>query len=284
MTDADALPQGQPRPLGRAGQGLVGARRGPGPRDDARVGVDGRRARAAAGLRGARAGGRHRRGRLPRRRADRARRHADLLRLRARDDHRGAGARRADGDHQRALPPDRRRGDRPARRVARRRAVPLGLHADGRRRGGAAGDAARAQAGRAASRWRRGRARARTRGRRSRARSWSSAGTSSAPIRTRPASSRWARAGTIEEHLEAAGFGEHQVETVDFVFIHPSFDAWIATTRDFASLLPRRARRPARGRARGRDRRDPRARARVRAGGRLGSSLPARSWVAAAAA
>ena len=86
-------------------------------------------------------------------------RHADLLRLRARDDHRRPGARREARDHQRALPPDRRREHRPAGGVARRRAVPLGLHADGRPRGGAARDAADPQAGRAASRWRRGRAR-----------------------------------------------------------------------------------------------------------------------------
>ena len=70
-----------------------------------------------------------------------ARRHAHLLRLRARDDHGRAGARGAARDHQRPLPPDRRRVDRPAGRLARRRAVPLGLHADGRRRGGAARDA-----------------------------------------------------------------------------------------------------------------------------------------------
>ena len=50
-----------------------------------------------------------------------------------------------------------------------------------------------------------------------------------------PGQFAWARAGTIEEHLDAAGFGESVVETVDFAFVQPSVDAWIAATRDFAS-------------------------------------------------
>ena len=51
-----------------------------------------------------------------------------------------------------ALPPDRRRGDRPAGREPRRRAVALGLHADAGRRGRAQRHAARAARPAAASR------------------------------------------------------------------------------------------------------------------------------------
>ena len=60
---------------------------------------------------------------------------------------------------QRALPPDRRRGDRPAGREPRRRPLPLRLHADDRRRGRAQGHPARAQARRAARARRLGRPR-----------------------------------------------------------------------------------------------------------------------------
>ncbi len=98
-----------------------------------------------------------------------------------------------------------------------------------------------------------------------------------------PGQFAWARAGTIEEHLEAAGFGEHLVETVDFVFIHPSFDAWIATTRDFASRfrgaldgLPAAEREDAIASIR------ERALEYVQEDGSL--VLPARSWVAVASA
>ncbi|HYH88605.1 MAG TPA: methyltransferase domain-containing protein [Solirubrobacteraceae bacterium] len=50
-----------------------------------------------------------------------------------------------------------------------------------------------------------------------------------------PGQFAWARAGTIEQYLDAAGFGDPVVETVDFAFVQPSVDAWIAATRDFAS-------------------------------------------------
>jgi SAM-dependent methyltransferase len=50
-----------------------------------------------------------------------------------------------------------------------------------------------------------------------------------------PGQFAWARAGTIEERLDTAGFGEHVVDTVDFVLPFPSVDAWIATQRDLAS-------------------------------------------------
>ena len=50
-----------------------------------------------------------------------------------------------------------------------------------------------------------------------------------------PGQFAWARPGTIEEHLDAAGFGERVVETVDFAIRYPSVDGWIAGTRDLAS-------------------------------------------------
>jgi SAM-dependent methyltransferase len=50
-----------------------------------------------------------------------------------------------------------------------------------------------------------------------------------------PGQFAWARAGTIEEHLAAAGFTEFQVETLDFPYVHPSVDEWIAYIRDVAS-------------------------------------------------
>jgi SAM-dependent methyltransferase len=52
-----------------------------------------------------------------------------------------------------------------------------------------------------------------------------------------PGQFAWARAGIIAERLEAAGFGEHEVDVVDFVMAFASFDDWIATQRDLASRL-----------------------------------------------
>ena len=50
-----------------------------------------------------------------------------------------------------------------------------------------------------------------------------------------PGQFAWARAGVIEERLDGAGFGERQVDVVDFIFRFASFDDWIATQRDCAS-------------------------------------------------
>jgi SAM-dependent methyltransferase len=52
-----------------------------------------------------------------------------------------------------------------------------------------------------------------------------------------PGQFAWARNGIIAERLEGAGFGEHEVDTVDFVMAFTSFDDWIATVRDLASLF-----------------------------------------------
>jgi SAM-dependent methyltransferase len=50
-----------------------------------------------------------------------------------------------------------------------------------------------------------------------------------------PGQFAWARPGTIEERLEAAGFNDYIVDTVDFVHQHPSFDEWMATQTDLSS-------------------------------------------------
>jgi SAM-dependent methyltransferase len=47
----------------------------------------------------------------------------------------------------------------------------------------------------------------------------------------------WARTGIIADRLEGAGFGEHEVDTVDFAMTYDSFDDWIATSRDLGSRL-----------------------------------------------
>jgi len=52
-----------------------------------------------------------------------------------------------------------------------------------------------------------------------------------------PGQFAWGRAGTIEERLDGAGFGEHVVDVVDFVYAYASFDEWIATARTLASRL-----------------------------------------------
>ena len=59
----------------------------------------------------------------------------------------------------------------------------------------------------------------------------------SAPTPTRRASSRGAAPGIIAERLDGAGFGEHEVDVVDFVMTFPSFDGWIAIQRDLGSRL-----------------------------------------------
>ena len=50
-----------------------------------------------------------------------------------------------------------------------------------------------------------------------------------------PGQFAWARNGIIEERLNGAGFGEHEIDVVDFIVGYPSFDEWIATQRDLAS-------------------------------------------------
>jgi SAM-dependent methyltransferase len=52
-----------------------------------------------------------------------------------------------------------------------------------------------------------------------------------------PGQFAWARPGTIEERLEGAGFTDYVVETVDFVLQYPSFDEWIATSRDLSAMF-----------------------------------------------
>ena len=52
-----------------------------------------------------------------------------------------------------------------------------------------------------------------------------------------PGQFAWARTGIIADRLEGAGFGEHEVDVVDFALRFDSFDDWIATERHLASRL-----------------------------------------------
>jgi ubiquinone/menaquinone biosynthesis C-methylase UbiE len=52
-----------------------------------------------------------------------------------------------------------------------------------------------------------------------------------------PGQYAWARVGAIEEHLDATGFTEYVVDTVDFFIHQPSVDEWIATTRDCSMMF-----------------------------------------------
>ena len=90
----------------------------------------------------------------------------------------------------------------------RRRAVPLGLHAAGRPRGGAARDAARAAAGRAASRSPRGPAPTENPWRSAAVGALVERGLIERPEPGEPGPFAWARAGTIAETLDATGFDE----------------------------------------------------------------------------
>jgi len=49
-----------------------------------------------------------------------------------------------------------------------------------------------------------------------------------------PGQFAWARDGVIAEQLDAAGFGEHRVEPVDFAMRFDSFEAWIDALRGWA--------------------------------------------------
>jgi ubiquinone/menaquinone biosynthesis C-methylase UbiE len=57
------------------------------------------------------------------------------------------------------------------------------------------------------------------------------------PDPSSPGQFAWARAGTIEEHLDAAGFTEYDVDTLDFTYTFPSFDEWLAANEDLSSML-----------------------------------------------
>ena len=198
----------------------------------------------------ARARRRHRRHRLPRRRADPARRHADHLRPRARDARAPPSAAPSElGIDERALPPDRRRVDRPAGRQPRRRAVPLGLHADGRRRGRAARDTRRVlrPGGRVAlAAW--GDPGRQPVERRCPCKELVARGLVEPPPPGAPGQFAWAPEGAIAETLDAAGFVEYEVESVPFTMRYPSVDDWWQASNDM-SLRVLEAREPCAGRA-----------------------------------
>jgi ubiquinone/menaquinone biosynthesis C-methylase UbiE len=99
------------------------------------------------------------------------------------------------------------------------------------------------------------------------------------PDREAPGQFAWAREGAVAEHLDAAGFVEHAVETVDFTYRYPSVEEWWASQTQRSMVTADGARRL-----------DPAAREEVLAGlaeavaqwttpeGAL--ALPARTWVA----
>ena len=62
-------------------------------------------------------------------------------------------------------------------------------------------------------------------------------GHSERPDPEAPGQFAWARTGLIGERLDAAGFAEYEVDVVDFLHVHPSFDDWIGYLRDVASRL-----------------------------------------------
>jgi SAM-dependent methyltransferase len=54
------------------------------------------------------------------------------------------------------------------------------------------------------------------------------------PAPDEPGQFAWAAPGEIAEQLAQAGFAEHEVEVVEFLYRYPSFDEWIATQRDMS--------------------------------------------------
>jgi ubiquinone/menaquinone biosynthesis C-methylase UbiE len=98
-----------------------------------------------------------------------------------------------------------------------------------------------------------------------------------------PSEFGWAAEGVIAEHLEAAGFTEHHVETLEFSIDYPSTDDWWASQSEFSSWF---AGVVARGSAEEitavRAAVDRHAEGFITPEGRL--KLPARTWVAWAAA
>jgi ubiquinone/menaquinone biosynthesis C-methylase UbiE len=87
----------------------------------------------------------------------------------------------------------------------------------------------------------------------------------------------WAEEGIIAERLEAAGFVEYEVESIDFPIRYPSVDAWWATSRSMSMRA---------GRARVDDPAELLAALADAAGEWTGDdgslAVPARTWVAAA--
>jgi ubiquinone/menaquinone biosynthesis C-methylase UbiE len=57
------------------------------------------------------------------------------------------------------------------------------------------------------------------------------------PVPPGPGQFAWAEPGVIAENLEAAGFVEYEVETIDFTFRHPSVRAWWEAARDMSQRV-----------------------------------------------
>jgi len=57
------------------------------------------------------------------------------------------------------------------------------------------------------------------------------------PVPPGPGQFAWAEEGVIAANLEAAGFVEYEVETIDFTFRHPSVRAWWEAARDMSQRI-----------------------------------------------
>jgi SAM-dependent methyltransferase len=100
------------------------------------------------------------------------------------------------------------------------------------------------------------------------------------PMPPGPGQFAWAPAGTTEEHLEAAGFVEFEVESLPFTIRYPSVEAWWEATNDMSLRVQERS---------SRDQDDEivealRARARPWTAEDGSLAVPARTWVAAGTA
>ena len=203
-------------------------------------------------------------------------------RLRARDAHRRAGAR--GGARARRTSASSRSTPRSIdlrRRLARRRPVPLGLHADGRPRGRAARDPAGAAARRARSRSPPGPGPRRTRGASLPSRDAAATRASSSAPTRRPRAVRLGRPGVIDEHARRRRLRRGRGRAVDFTLRYADVDDWWAPS----PMSPARgdARPALDARHRERRRRDLATRGgAVRAGDDGSLEIPAPPWVATA--
>ena len=100
------------------------------------------------------------------------------------------------------------------------------------------------------------------------------------PLPPGPGQFAWARAGTIEENLEAAGFVDFEVESLAFTVRYRSVDHWWEVANDIALRVRERASRDQDGEIL--ETLSARARPWTAEDGSL--ELPARTWVAAATA
>jgi SAM-dependent methyltransferase len=63
------------------------------------------------------------------------------------------------------------------------------------------------------------------------------------PVPPAPGQFAWAESGTTEEHIEAAGFVEYEVDSIAFTMRYPSVEAWWERTADMSLRVRERASR-----------------------------------------